>query len=303
MQDNNSFRVHKQGEPRKQTGHAAPKRGDKMKQSSGAGSDAARGANGGQYVELLEWASNYAEVAEEDNEADLQRDGPPLSPLAQPIERVLARRTQEAESHNRDLMYVFEKYICKRVENHGVTIMLHNVPYNFQVDPDIFKLIKTLRSINAVDYIYLPMAVDRPCDNRSLCRNKGYCFIHFCDMAAAQSFVEKIYNYTVPAMHYSYDDGGDLTYTMMNQPPGGKGMFVVMAKFQGVSLNLNNLLDIHSKKWRPKNGCCYVRTDSGLSCVRLLSLRNLATQYEQLSRNGSTFDAPLCSRVVGSNGI
>ena len=36
--------------------------------------------------------------------------------------------------------------------------------------------------------------------------------------------------------------------------PAGKGMFGVMAKFQGLSLNLNNLLDIHSKKWRPKNG-------------------------------------------------
>ena len=72
--------------------------------------------------------------------------------------------------------------------------------------------------------------------------------------------------------------------------PAGKGMFGVMAKFQGLSLNLNNLLDIHSKKWRPKNGCAYVRTDSGLSCVRLFDLRNLAKQYAQFC----------CTSVPGS---
>jgi hypothetical protein len=75
-----------------------------------------------------------------------------------------------------------------------------------------------------------------------------------------------------------------------------------MAKFQGLSVNLNNLLDIHSKKWRPKNGIVYVRTDRGLVSVRLLALRNLAKQYAQFCSNsgGSFGGVPLYANVVES---
>jgi hypothetical protein len=216
------------------------------------------------YGELFEWASKYARADKDAyEEAEPQKDALRLRQMPP---------AHTADGHHRDMMYVFEKYICKREEDHGVTIMLHDVPYRFQVEPDVLKMIETVGNIDAVDYIYLPMAVDRPTAYQF--RNKGYCFIHFWDPVAAQSFVSKIYDYKVPDTYSIYDD---------ERPRApGKGIFAVMAKFQGLALNLNNLLDIHSKKWRPKNGCAYVRTDSGLSCVRLLALRNLAKQYVQL---------------------
>lgn len=186
-------------------------------------------------------------------------------------------------------MYVFDKYICKRTEGTGVTIMLHDVPYRFQVDPDVFTMIKTIGNIDTVDYVYLPMAVDRP--SAIQCRNKGYCFIHFRDPIAARAFAHDVYYYQVPDVQAPYEE------ERPRQP--GKGIFAVMAKFQGLSLNLNNLLDIHSKKWRPKNGVTYVRTDAGLVAVGLLALRNLAKHYAQLNSSpGSSFGVPLYASVV-----
>jgi hypothetical protein len=53
-------------------------------------------------------------------------------------------------------------------------------------------------------------------------------------------------------------------------------MFASRAKFQGLSMNLVNLLDIQSKKWRPKHGVAHIRASTGeLVCVGLLPLRNL----------------------------
>lgn len=259
-------------------------RGEHVMRSAGAGArDAGRCTDLAADDELLLWASKYADaraLIRVNDDVERQRS---VAPVAAPLTRV-------STGKNRDLMYVFENYICKREEDHGVTVMLHDVPYRFQVDPDVFKMIETLGYIDAVDYIYLPMAVDRPTAIQF--RNKGYCFIHFWDPVAAQSFLNAIHNYKIPDAHCTYDD---------ERPrPPGKGMFGVMAKFQGLSLNLNNLLDIHSKKWRPKNGCAYVRTDSGLSCVRLFDLRNLAKQYAQFcctSVPGSAFGVPLYGAV------
>merc|ERR1719240_2331059 len=101
-------------------------------------------------------------------------------------------------------------------------------------------------------------------------RNKGYCFIHFSNNASAQLFVSRLEHYVFPTSVFTAPS---------------KTMNAGLAKFQGLSLNLRNLLDIHSKKWRPKNGLAYMRTDNGLVPVRLLALRNLAKQYAQLCSN------------------
>jgi hypothetical protein len=275
MQDESST-YHKQP----QAGKAAPNRSENGMRTSGA----APRSNDDSYDEIFQWASKYVEVDEQGGNAE-QRNDAMASHVAAPPAHL-------STSQDRDLMYVFDKYICNKVEDHGVTIMLHDVPYRFQVDPDVIKMINTVGNIDAVDYIYLPMAVDRPTALQF--RNKGYLFIHFWDPVAAQSFVNGIYNYKVPVDHCNYDDERPRAH--------GKGIFAVMAKFQGLSLNLHNLLDIHSKKWRPKNGCAYVRTDSGLACVRLLALRNLAKQYVQLCyKTGGSFGVPLYASVVGSD--
>lgn len=256
--------------------NVAARRGENMMRRSGAMRDAGRSNNhSGGHHELYNWAAKYAEGEDEDSEE--------LGGALQ------AYPTQASHRHHQDLMYVFDKYICKKTEGAGVTIMLHDVPYRFQVDPDVFTMIKTIGNMDTVDYVYLPMAVDRP--SAIQCRNKGYCFIHFRDPVAARDFSNDVYYYQVPDVHSSYDE------ERSRQP--GKGIFAVMAKFQGLSLNLNNLLDIHSKKWRPKNGVAYVRTDTGLVPVRLLALRNLAKQYAQLcSNSGSSFGLPLYASVV-----
>jgi hypothetical protein len=59
-------------------------------------------------------------------------------------------------------------------------------------------------------------------------------------------------------------------------------MHAGLAKFQGLSLNLRNLLDIHSKKWRPKNGHAYIRLAGGkLAPYGLLRLRTLLKEGER----------------------
>jgi hypothetical protein len=239
------------------------------------------GVNDASQFELIQWAKLYVNVKDgEQGGAAEQQNGqtrarpltaPPQAPQAPPAQQV--QSPQALSRHHQDLLYVFDKYICKREEGHGVTLMLHDVPYRFQVDPDVMPMIEAVGNIDAVDYIYLPMAVDRPAAMQ--CRNKGYCFVHFSDPAAAQEFANEIHNYKVSDIHCIYDDG-------RTRPPG-KGIFAAMAKFQGLSLNLNNLLDIHSTKWRPRNGIAYVRTDNGLAAVRLLALRNLAKQNAQVS--------------------
>merc|ERR1719359_2100598 len=119
--------------------------------------EAGRSMKGSPHHELYDWAGGFDDV--EEDGAERHRG----APLAQP--------THAYQGYQRDLMYVFDKYICKRAEGAGVTIMLHDVPYRFQVDPDVFTMIKSIGNLDTVDYVYLPMAVDRP--SAIQCRNKG----------------------------------------------------------------------------------------------------------------------------------
>jgi RNA recognition motif-containing protein len=117
------------------------------------------------------------------------------------------------------------------------------------------------------------MAVDRPKVNQF--RNKGYCFIHFSDANMAQKFITEISDYNV-SERPSVDDSANNAQNEQEEP---KKMYAVFAKYQGLSTNLHNLLDIESKKWRPKNGFACVRTSSGLSNISLLGLRILAKRH------------------------
>jgi len=139
----------------------------------------------------------------------------------------------------------------------GVTIMLRDVPYKLEVDPDLFEILG--EDLVHVDYIYLPMTTEGFASSTSApARNKGYCFLHFSSPGHAERFADRIAHCELP-MHLG----------------GGKTMHAALAKFQGLRTNLTNLLDINSKKWRPKYGVAHVRTDVGLSCVSLLALRNI----------------------------
>jgi hypothetical protein len=141
----------------------------------------------------------------------------------------------------------------------GVTIMLRDIPYRMQVEPDLFRILRQTADLNHVDYIYLPMTIEGVSTRSNVQpRNKGYCFIHFSVEATAHAFATRVQEYVIPDTF------------------GGKTMFASRAKFQGLSMNLVNLLDVQSKKWRPKHGVAHIRDSTGeLVCVGLLPLRNL----------------------------
>jgi hypothetical protein len=166
---------------------------------------------------------------------------------------------------------IYDRYIAAsetEADEEGVTLMLRDIPYRLQVEPDLLDIIRQTCEVKHVEYIYLPMTIEGFSARSNVqSRNKGYCFIHFSVAATAHKFSAGILEYAVP------------------DTPVGKTMFTAPAKFQGLTLNLINLLDIESKKWRPKNGLAHIRTSSGeLACVGLLPLRNLVKHRVRLGR-------------------
>ena len=144
----------------------------------------------------------------------------------------------------------------------GATVMMQSIPYQLQVEPDLLDLLRQTCEMDHVEYIYIPT-----CTGLTGCqsRNKGYCFIHFSVAATAQEFASRTHGHVFPCA------------------PGEKRVINSMAKFQGLYTNLMNVLEIHAKKWRPKNGFAHIRTSKGeLVCVGLLPLRNLVKRRELL---------------------
>jgi hypothetical protein len=175
---------------------------------------------------------------------------------------------------------IYQEYLAEGVENAledmGVTIMLRDIPYKMRVEPHVFDLIKNTSDLNHVDYIYLPLT--EPNHGSDGTRNKGYCFVHFSNKESAQLFVSRLEEYVFPASVF----------------PASKMMKAGLAKFQGLSLNLHNVLDIHSKKWRPKKGYVYIRRAGGkLVPYGLLRLRNLLKARERSHTWKASGSAPL----------
>jgi hypothetical protein len=155
---------------------------------------------------------------------------------------------------------IYEEYLASGEEGQGrkgVTIMLRDIPYTMRVEPHVFDLLRNTSDLSHVDYIYLPMNMNR---HPNVLRNKGYCFIHFSNIDSAQRFVSRLEHYVLP-------------HPLV---PSARMMIAGLAKFQGLSSNLHNVLDIQSKKWRPKSGHAYIRCTGGeLASCGLLQLRNL----------------------------
>jgi hypothetical protein len=158
---------------------------------------------------------------------------------------------------------IYEEYLASGEdlgqESKGITIILRDIPYKMEVETHVFDLLQSTSDLSQVDYIYLPMTNNTDAA-RNPSRNKGYCFIHFSDYASAQLFASRLEQYVLPGSLF----------------PSAKTMIAGLAKFQGLSLNLHNLLDVRSKKWRPKNGHAYIRCAGGeLTRCRLQQLRGL----------------------------
>jgi hypothetical protein len=171
-----------------------------------------------------------------------------------------------------DLLYVFRSFIESESPEleEGITLLVHDIPRTFKYT-HIFEMIDTLTSLDSVDYVYLPVSVDRPQSNHFW--NKGYCFIHFSDAYVGQKFINTISDYD------AFERASMNDLALKKSPEGN--LRAVFAKFQGMSTNLINLIDIESKKWRPKNNTVYVRTSAGLSSISLMELRVLAKQHAE----------------------
>jgi CDGSH-type Zn-finger protein len=140
----------------------------------------------------------------------------------------------------------------------GATVMMQSIPYRLQVEPDLLDLLRQTCEMDHVEYIYIPTCTEGINCRSGASRNKGYCFVHFSVAATAEEFASRTHGHVFPSA------------------PGEKRVITSMAKFQGLYTNLMNVLEIHAKKWRPKNGFAHIRTSKGeLVCVGLLPLRNL----------------------------
>jgi hypothetical protein len=203
-------------------------------------------------------AEAFDNARELDDEEEAQEDDP--SKPGGILSLDADRNGPEFWDKLKNVTYVFRNFIAKESFEleEGVTIMLRDVPSTFVVEPDLMDLISNLSSVDVVDYIYLPMVSD---GHKEKVRNKGYSFFHFRLPEAAHEFLEHLQHQKADAARV------------------GKRMVGKFAKFQGISTNLHNLLDVRSKKWRPKNGVVYVRTDRGLSCIPLFALRSLAKHH------------------------
>jgi hypothetical protein len=169
----------------------------------------------------------------------------------------------------RDRDNVFDTYLAGPHQppgaEPGVTLMIHDVPYRFQVEPDMIDLLGDIGVLDSIDYCYLPMTSEGYARSTLPTRNKGYCFLHFSDVAMVQRFEQAVAN-------LSRESSASLS---------GKSMHSSMAKFQGVRINLTELLDIRSKKWRPKHGLVYIRIGSKLKPVSLLALRTVLKEHHR----------------------
>lgn len=171
----------------------------------------------------------------------------------------------------RDRDYVFDTYLAfphqPPAAEPGVTLMIHDVPYRFQVEPEMVDLLDDMGVLDSITYCYLPMTSEGYARSTLPTRNKGYCFLHFSDVAMVQKFEHAVAN-------LSLENTAALS---------GKSMHSSMAKFQGVRMNLTELLDIRSKKWRPKHGLVYIRIGSKIKPVSLLALRTVLKMHHRRS--------------------
>jgi hypothetical protein len=208
--------------------------------------------------------AGYQEEEEDDDDEDWDADFECVNQATNAYLRPLgAAQPHTDDSALLELEDIYQTYLAAGANlqmDGGVTLMLRDIPYRLQVEPDLFHILRqTVADLDHVDYVYLPMTIEGVTTRANVQpRNKGYCFIHFSVKATADAFAARVQEYTIPASF------------------GGKSMFASRAKFQGLSANLVNLLDIQSKKWRPKHGVAHIRASTGeLVCVGLLPLRNL----------------------------
>jgi hypothetical protein len=223
---------------------------------------------------------SWPDTEDEDDTYDQSR----ISPTG------IANRTDSVEAVHSDeatLQDIIDQYLIrgeKAQNERGATLMLRDIPYHLQVEPDLLDLLRKTCEMEHVDYIYLPMNIDsRPRARetkglkKGLTRNKGYCFIHFSVAATAQEFASRMHDLLV-------SDGF-----------GGKRMTTTLAKFQGLEMNLMNVLEIStcSSKWRPKAGSAHIRVAKrGLVCVGLLPLRTLLKRGAESFGKGPGRKAP-----------
>lgn len=166
-----------------------------------------------------------------------------------------------------------------RKNTNGRTLMVQGLKNKFSFD-DILGVFDELGAKH-VDYVFLPLSVwetKKSEKKKSSQRNKGYCFVHFSDVAASEAFVEVLSQN--PSPKEARGDSADPK----------KEMHASLSSTQGIVQNLLRLMDIHSRKWHPRAGALVLRLGDRLVPVNVASLRTFL--LDVLKRDPMT--APGC---------
>jgi hypothetical protein len=170
---------------------------------------------------------------------------------------------------------VWKRYIANDGDSAcgGTTLMCHDLLNKFVVEPDLLQLFEKVGLLDDVVYVYLPLTYLKSSQNFKLkrsSRNKGYGFVHFSSEDAATKFAQLIRQ-----------------VDLVGTGRGVKQMYTTPAKFQGVGANLVELLDLNNVQWRPKQGCFYVRLESGgpLNCLGISPMRSFVLEEQKLCAN------------------
>jgi hypothetical protein len=139
--------------------------------------------------------------------------------------------------------------------------MCHDLLNKFKVEPDLLRIFEDVGVLEAVEYVYLPLTYLKTGTAQKVkkaCRNKGYCFVHFSDPAAAETFSARV---------------GEMAFQGAAQS-STKHIHSTPAKFQGVGANLTELLDLENDRYRARVGYFHLRTGTALERVGLSTLRS-----------------------------
>jgi len=177
---------------------------------------------------------------------------------------------------------VVDKHVMAMYEEEqtGATLMFHEMPNKITLDPDFIGILNSLGARD-VEYVYMPMStwdLSEGSKSSNKGRNKGYAFVHFSTMEAAQHFACAIPKYT----------------------GSKKPMFTTLANHQGIPANLRALLSMPNKRRRLAHAGFYITLDVdrhnpfSAESAPVLHHVNLGMLRDSLNKKMTAFESTTC---------
>jgi hypothetical protein len=207
-----------------------------------------------------------------------------LSSRSAPVDSRPMSLRRELEMSDRSeediLMSLYDLYFANPVlESGGRTVMVHDLLNKFALE-DVIGVLDELGA-ETVEYIFLPLSEWETKKSKlrepRKARNKAYCFVHFGDVAACETFVARLGDYEFP---------NDVSSNVATRC---KRMSASLAASQGVVRNLLRLMDLCNRKWHPRAGSLAIKIDGGLARVNVASFRKMLLQSRKARHNPALF--------------